>query len=184
MEFSDIRRGSDLEFGQSIYEPFGISQIEPVNFGAISCVSNVCGCIGFVQQAADELVQQGLLPAGRPGDRSTHLDGRIILPHGGAASPVIADQGFPFVIADYISLAEGQTPVSPQDALAIDGETRGSIEAHSSEGTAGRIFARLPNSRAQRAEMIRIGSALASGMSWDTVVENSFLLGLTRICKQ
>ena len=184
MEFSDIRRGSDLEFGQSIYEPFGISQIEPVNFGAISCVSNVCGCIGFVQQAADELVQQGLLPAGRPGDRSTHSDGRIILPHGGAASPVFADQGFPFVIADYIGLPEGQTPVSPQDALFIDGETRGSIEAHSSEGTAGRIFERLPNSRAQMAEMIRIGSALASSMSWDTLVENSFLPGLTRICKQ
>ena len=32
--------------------------------------------------------------------------------------------------------------------------------------------------------MIRIGSALASSMSWDTVVEDSFLPGLKRICKQ
>ena len=36
MEFLDIRRGSDLEFGQSIYEPFGIAQVEPLTYGAIS----------------------------------------------------------------------------------------------------------------------------------------------------
>ncbi|MEJ2649853.1 MAG: hypothetical protein P8016_15765, partial [Sedimentisphaerales bacterium] len=29
MEFMDIRKGSDVEFGQSIYEPFGIAQLEP-----------------------------------------------------------------------------------------------------------------------------------------------------------
>ena len=184
MGFSDIRRGSDLEFGQSIYEPFGIAQIEPVGFGAISCVSNVCGCGGFVQQAADELVQQGLLPASGQEGRSTHSAGGVILPHGGAASSVLSDGAFPLVIADYIGLSEEPMPGSPQDALAIDGETRGRIEAHSSEGTAGRIFERLPKSRAQMAEMIRIGSALASSMSWDTVVENSFLPGLKRICKQ
>ena len=54
MEFLDIRRGSDLEFGQSIYEPFGIAQVEPLTFGALSCVSNVCGCNGFVASAAGE----------------------------------------------------------------------------------------------------------------------------------
>jgi hypothetical protein len=53
MEFKDIRRGSDLEFGQSIYEPFGIAQVEPLNYGALCCVSNVCGCVGFAQRAAD-----------------------------------------------------------------------------------------------------------------------------------
>ncbi|MFN2202878.1 MAG: hypothetical protein ACK2UO_16890 [Caldilineaceae bacterium] len=52
MEFLDIRRGSDVEFGQSIYEPFGIAQVEPLTYGAISCVSNVCGCNGFVARAA------------------------------------------------------------------------------------------------------------------------------------
>ena len=54
----DIRWGTDLEFGQSIYEPFGISQIEPLNFGALCVVSNVCGCLGFVRQ-----VCQGELPS-------------------------------------------------------------------------------------------------------------------------
>ncbi len=53
MEFMDIRRGSDAEFGQSIYEPFGIAQVEPLSFGAICVVSNVCGCCGFIQRATD-----------------------------------------------------------------------------------------------------------------------------------
>ena len=51
MRFVDLRRGTDLEFGQSIYEPFGIAQVEPLAFGAICCLSNVCGCVGFLGQA-------------------------------------------------------------------------------------------------------------------------------------
>jgi len=53
MEFMDIRKGSDVEFGQSIYEPFGIAQVEPISFGGICVFSSVCGCAGFVQKAAD-----------------------------------------------------------------------------------------------------------------------------------
>jgi hypothetical protein len=52
MDFTDIRTGSDLEFGQSIYEPFGIAQVEPLSFGALCVVSNVCGCVGFVERVA------------------------------------------------------------------------------------------------------------------------------------
>jgi hypothetical protein len=48
MEFMDIRKGSDVEFGQSIYEPFGISQFETLSFGGICVVTNVCGCVGFL----------------------------------------------------------------------------------------------------------------------------------------
>ena len=55
MTFLDIRQGSDLEFGQSIYEPFGIAQVEPLNFGALCCVSSVCGCVGFADRAAGGL---------------------------------------------------------------------------------------------------------------------------------
>ncbi|MCK4752442.1 MAG: hypothetical protein KAS75_03275 [Planctomycetes bacterium] len=49
MEFMDIRIGSDVEFGQSIYEPFGIAQLEPLTFGGICVFSSVCGCAGFVR---------------------------------------------------------------------------------------------------------------------------------------
>jgi len=52
MEFMDIRKGSDVEFGQSIYEPFGIAQVEPISFGGICVYTNVCGCAGFVAAAA------------------------------------------------------------------------------------------------------------------------------------
>ncbi len=47
-EFMDIRRGTHVEFGQSIYEPFGIAQLEPLSFGALCVITNVCGCAGFV----------------------------------------------------------------------------------------------------------------------------------------
>ncbi len=60
-EFADLRRGSDVEFGQSIYEPFGISQVECLSAGTISVVSDVCGCRGFVRQAAGESGLDGFI---------------------------------------------------------------------------------------------------------------------------
>lgn len=53
MRFADIRHGTDVEFGLSIYEPFGISQLEPLCFGALCVPSNVCGCVGFARAAAE-----------------------------------------------------------------------------------------------------------------------------------
>lgn len=55
MSFLDLRQGTDVEFGQSIYEPFGIAQVEPLSFGALCVASNVCGCVGFVRQASADL---------------------------------------------------------------------------------------------------------------------------------
>lgn len=50
MEFLDIRKGTDIEFGQSIYEPFGIAQLEPLSFGGLCVITNICGCAGFVSK--------------------------------------------------------------------------------------------------------------------------------------
>ncbi len=61
MRFNDLRVGSDLEFGQSIYEPFGIAQVEPLSAGALCVVSSVCGCVGFVRRAAGGLVFPNLI---------------------------------------------------------------------------------------------------------------------------
>ncbi len=52
MTFMDLRKGADVEFGQSIYEPFGIAQVEPLSFGAICVPSNVCGCVGFLDRVS------------------------------------------------------------------------------------------------------------------------------------
>lgn len=46
--FEDLHIGSDVEFGLSIYEPFGIAMLEPLTYGGICVISNVCGCKGFV----------------------------------------------------------------------------------------------------------------------------------------
>ncbi len=51
MRFADLRAGADVEFGQSIYEPFGIAQVEPLSSGALCVPSSVCGCVGFVSRA-------------------------------------------------------------------------------------------------------------------------------------
>ena len=49
MTFADLRMGTDLEFGQSIYEPFGIAHLEPLSFGGLCVLSSVCGGVGGVK---------------------------------------------------------------------------------------------------------------------------------------
>jgi hypothetical protein len=51
MDTIDIHRGTDVEFGQSIYEPFGIALVEPLTFGGLCVFTNVSGCAGFVKDA-------------------------------------------------------------------------------------------------------------------------------------
>jgi len=41
--FADLRLASDAELGMSIYEPFGIAQIETIPFGGIAILSRACG---------------------------------------------------------------------------------------------------------------------------------------------
>lgn len=62
MEFWDIRRGSDAEFGQSVYEPFGIAQLEALSYGATCVISSVCGCAGFVEAAAGGATPNVIVP--------------------------------------------------------------------------------------------------------------------------
>ncbi len=57
MSFEDLRIGTDLEFGQSIYEPFGIAQLEPLAQGALCCTSSVCGCRDFVQRIREQGIE-------------------------------------------------------------------------------------------------------------------------------
>jgi hypothetical protein len=50
-ELEDLRIGSDAELGFSIYEPFGIAQLETVPFGGVALLSSSCGCTGFLAKA-------------------------------------------------------------------------------------------------------------------------------------
>lgn len=63
MEFMDVRKGSDVEFGLSIYEPFGISQLEPLTFGGICVISSVCGCAGFVKDVSNGRAAKNVIVA-------------------------------------------------------------------------------------------------------------------------
>ena len=49
-EFDDLRIASDAELGFSIYEPFGIAQIETVPFGGVSILSSSCGAVQFLEE--------------------------------------------------------------------------------------------------------------------------------------
>lgn len=42
--FADLRRGTDVELGLSVYEPFGIAPLEPYFAGAQCLLSDACGC--------------------------------------------------------------------------------------------------------------------------------------------
>ena len=49
--FADLRLGSDSEFGMSIYEPFGIAQIETIPFGGVAILTKACGSAFLLQKA-------------------------------------------------------------------------------------------------------------------------------------
>jgi len=155
-EFMDIRKGTDVEFGQSIYEPFGISHFEPLTFGGICVISSVSGCGGFLRDVLErEDVQEQMAQV-----------------HGGEVRNVI--------VADYTDL--GRRPCSDvEDLLTINREVRDEIEATVAGQVAHRILANLPRSESDIENMIRSGYALAREMSWNAVVDN-YLLKTLRKC--
>lgn len=57
-DFLDLRIGSDVEFGFSIYEPFGKTQLEVLPFGGIPAVSSSCGCSYLLKKRFQDLVHK------------------------------------------------------------------------------------------------------------------------------
>lgn len=55
MTFATLRQAADVEFGQSIYEPFGIAQLEPLGSGAICVATSVCGCVTSYQHTVERM---------------------------------------------------------------------------------------------------------------------------------
>lgn len=158
MEFGDIRKGSDLEFGQSIYEPFGIAQVEPLSYGALTCVSNVCGCVGFIDRAGATIDPSSATDdTQRTSARSENV-----------------------VVADYVTLPDEYPIDSPYDALRIDRGTRDWIEQRNSGDTAWQLYRRLPQNESEMQRLLESGRALSEAMSWDVVVEELFYPGLLK----
>ncbi|MGQ9840172.1 MAG: hypothetical protein ACUVR4_06525 [Anaerolineae bacterium] len=148
MQFADLRAGTDVEFGQSIYEPFGIAQLEPLSAGALCVPSSVCGCLGFVRRVAGGTVPENI------------------------------------IVGDYAYIPPEWNLVSPWDALRIDQGIRDSIEMRNSYWVAQQIAQRLPGEEAHLQRLIEQGRRLAAAMSWETVVRDYLLPGLTRATAQ
>lgn len=49
----DLRLASDIEFGMSIYEPFGIAQLETLPYGGFPVISSVCGCACLLEKTLE-----------------------------------------------------------------------------------------------------------------------------------
>jgi hypothetical protein len=50
MQLFDLRAGSDVELGFSIYEPFGIAQLETFPYGGLPLLSRTCGSADLLEQ--------------------------------------------------------------------------------------------------------------------------------------
>jgi glycosyltransferase involved in cell wall biosynthesis len=59
--FQDLRQGSDVEFGQSAYEPFGIAPLETLAFGGLCVMSQVCGCTQLLGRVAGGRLPKNIL---------------------------------------------------------------------------------------------------------------------------
>jgi len=156
MEFMDIRRGSDVEFGQSIYEPFGIAHLESLTFGGICVFSNICGCAGFLRDTN-----------GAEGTKNIIIADYTNLNNNGC--PHIGKR----------PQTQGKTCVDP-GLLQIDRSVREQIEAGESEKVAMQIIQRLAKNESEIENMIQTGYSLAQNMSWDVVVKNYLLPSLRK----
>jgi len=176
MEFMDIRKGSDVEFGQSIYEPFGIAQLEPLTFGGICVFSSVCGCSGFLRDAAEIGSQKSEV---RNQNSESVFCPRSVAKGAGQFWCGVKN----VIIADYTNLETHPDAIRQvEDLLQIGRSVRDRIEASESEKVAMQICSRLPKNEAEIESMIQTGYELAKNMSWDVVVKNYLLSSLQSIC--
>jgi hypothetical protein len=162
LNFDDLRRGTALEFGQSIYEPFGIAQVEPLSTGALCVVSDVCGCLGFASRALGD-------------DASATWEQRV--------QRLEADLPN-FVVARYTALPDDMAVLGWRMALHIGQAERDHIENEESRRAAAVIDDRLPRTTQQRQALLDSGFALAQRMSWEAVARTQLLpaLGIEQDC--
>jgi hypothetical protein len=166
MQILDIHRGTDVEFGQSIYEPFGISPLEPLTFGGLCVFSSVCGCAGFAAAAVNtkEIHRRDpfdKLRAGRGEETNKKVDGTRN-----------------FIVADYT--ADGEYPDCTA-LLKIDRAVRDRIEEKVAGEVADEILMLLPKSDREVAAMLETGRRIAKNMSWEVVVSKYLWPALKKI---
>jgi glycosyltransferase involved in cell wall biosynthesis len=164
MQFWDIRKGSDLEFGQSIYEPFGIAQLEALSFGCLCVMSSICGCAHFVRKVAAELAT----------GHTERMDSRdcLVIPSG---TPNV-------IIADYTAYpGEVRRAEAIETYKNLPREVRAAFDDRVARQVAGQILARLPRTHDDEAAMVRRGYELADRMSWEVIASEYVIPALREI---
>ncbi|MCK5225242.1 MAG: hypothetical protein KAQ89_00845 [Planctomycetes bacterium] len=162
MEFMDIRKGSDVEFGLSIYEPFGIAHLESLTFGSICVVSSICGCAGFAEDTIVRLNEDDLPLPRLNGESQT------------AGNVIIADYT-DLKTSDYADL---------NDLLLLDASLCATVESRVNKKVAEDIIRLLAKNEAEPENAIKTGYAMAKNMSWDVVMDNYLSKSLNRIFKK
>ncbi|MBL0870909.1 MAG: hypothetical protein IBJ18_10075 [Phycisphaerales bacterium] len=153
---TDLRTATDVELGLSTYEPFGIAQLEPLYAGAICLPSSVCGCLGLVKRAMQEL---------------NLTDSPLVLPGDFTRPELLPDS----------ARAAVESAANPSDLnpiIRMNDHDRARIEAQVCQELATELARRLPKSDSERAALIEAGQKLVSHMSWDFVARSDFLPGV------
>lgn len=151
MQFMDLRFGTDVEFGQSIYEPFGIAQVEPLSFGALCLLSTACGCLGFIDDA------------------------------GGLEKPNIVIGDYLYLPPPPYPPQPWEGNWELHQILQMGQPARHVIESLVASEVASQIFARLPRNNQAQQELLTTGYDLSTRMSWDVVARDYLLPALKNI---
>ncbi len=172
MSFDDLRNGTDLEFGMSVYEPFGIAQIEPLGCGALCVESDVCGCLGFINR---QLAQN---PQFYPLEDDDHLQADTSEDKQPFVNVLVID--FTTLIKPGASLVPANPVAAMRAALTIGQSERDALEHRAVQETARAIMERLPRNDAEKQVLIDNGYLLSRQMSWDVVARAQLLPAITR----
>jgi hypothetical protein len=74
MAHTDLYQGTDVEFCLSLYEPFGIAQLEPMAYGSLCVLSRACGCAEFIDAITQSTPQNILIADFTASDKQANVE--------------------------------------------------------------------------------------------------------------
>ena len=149
---SDLAYGTDAEFGQSMYDPFGVAHVEPLPFGALCVIGSACGCNDFIRTRTGAALPPNIIIADY-GDLDKH-------PH--------------------TNDRDAQQSRTLRNILAIDQAQRDIVEHRVARQIADILIERLPRDDRQSQKLLASGHALAEQMNWDNACRDYLLPALDR----
>lgn len=146
----DLPIASDVEFCQSIYEPFSLSQLRTLPFGGLCVINDTCPSLLTANIDAKPL---GNNPSQRSIEQLTENINNLIF-------------------ADYTQLFD--TNFDRASLLKLDQSGRDRIEKYVSSQIAQALCQRLPQNDTQGQWLLTQGANITSQLSWEVVCQNLF----------